>query len=184
MPPIPAARLTKAQRVAVREIVAGRRGRLSGPFIPSLRSPEFMNRLQRLGEYLRYDNALQPRLREMVILLTARQWTQRYEWHVHAPLAIAHGLKRDVVRAIAEGHRPPAMTRNEALVYDFYMELQRHRTVSDATYRRAVAAFGERGVIDLVGAAGYYATLAMIMNVARTPVPRGKTDVLATFPNS
>ena len=165
--------MNAAQRQAARDIAAGPRGRLYGPFVPALRSPEFMARLQQLGTYLRYDSALKPRLREMVILLTAREWTQQYEWHVHVPLAFEHGLSPRIVRAIAEGRRPRPMARDETVLWDFFMELQRTRGVSDATYRRARRQFGERGLVDLVGTAGYYATLAMLMNVARTPTPRG-----------
>jgi 4-carboxymuconolactone decarboxylase len=181
MPPIPAERMSEAQRAAADEIISGRRGELSGPFVPALRSPELMRRLQRLGEYLRYDHALAPRLRELVILLTAREWTQQFEWHVHAPLARDAGLASDIIDGIANGRRPSGMTRDEALVYDFVQELHRTRSVSDATYASAIEAFGEQGVIDMVAAVGYYTTLAMIMNVARTPAPGG-TPPLEPFP--
>lgn len=173
MPPIPPDRLTPAQRTAAEEIAAGRRGEVYGPFVPALRSPEFTRRLQALGEYLRYDHALEPRLREMAILLTAREWGQEYEWAIHAPVALEAGLAADVMDAIASGRRPATMRDDEALLYDFVGELLRRHEVGDETYARAVQAFGEQGVIDLVGAVGYYATLAMIMNVARTPLPPG-----------
>ena len=182
MPPIPAEKMTPAQRQAVEEIVAGRRGDVYGPFVPALRSPEFLRRLQRVGEYLRYDLALPPRSREMVIILTAREWTQDFEWDVHAPLALQAGLASSIVEAIKDGRRPLAMEETDALVYDFFVELQRSHTVSDATYASAVAAFGEQGVIDMVGAIGYYTLLAMIMNVARTPLPAGKMPVLPPLP--
>jgi 4-carboxymuconolactone decarboxylase len=173
MPPIPRAKLTRAQREAARELAAGPRGGVVGPFIPALRSPELMRRLQRLGEYLRYDNVLGPRLTELAILLTARAWTQQLEWGYHVASAVEQGIPRRVIATIAQGKRPARMARKDAVVYDFFMALQRRKSVSDATYRRAVAAVGEAGVIDLIGVIGYYTTLAMILNVARTPPPRG-----------
>jgi len=182
MPQLDAAQMDAAQKAAFDEIVGGRRGALYGPFVPALRSPEFMRRLQRLGEYLRYDSALPPHLREMAILLVAREWTQDFEWSVHAPMAREAGLPGAVIDGIAAGTRPAEMDTPAALVFDFVAELQRTRGVSDATYAKAVAAFGERGVIDLVGTCGYYATLAMIMNVARTPLPAGEAPVLPTLP--
>lgn len=169
MPPIPASRMTPEQKQAAAVVIQGPRGALIGPFIPALRSPEFMLRLQSLGEYLRYHSALGPKLGELVILLTARQWSQEFEWSVHTPLARKDGLKSEIIRAIAEGRRPPSMDADEALVFDFVDELARNRSVSDATYKSAVRQFGEQAVIDLVGAVGYYSTLAMLMNVARTP---------------
>jgi 4-carboxymuconolactone decarboxylase len=182
MPPIPRDEMSAAQREAADEIIAGRRGDLSGPFVPAIRSPEFTRRLQKLGEYLRYDHALPPPLREMVILLTARAWTQQYEWYVHEPIADRSGLAAGIVDAIADGRRPTDMSADEALVYDCVTELQATQSLSDHTYARVVRTFGERGVIDIVGAVGYYGTLAMIMNVAQTPLPRGATPRLQPFP--
>jgi 4-carboxymuconolactone decarboxylase len=178
MPPIPAEQMTPAQRQVAQEMTAGPRGGVIGPFIPALRSPEFTRRLQKVGEYLRYEPALPPKLREMAILLIAREWTQHFEWDVHAPLAEQAGLARSIIDAIANGRRPSAMAPEEALLYGFFMELQQTRGMTDATYADAVAAFGEQGVIDLVGIIGYYTTLAMIMNVARTPLPADKAPVL------
>ena len=173
MPPIPRALLTRAQKRAARELTAGPRGGVIGPFIPALRSPELMRRLQRLGEYVRYDNVLGPRLTELAILLTARAWTQELEWAYHAASAIAQGVPGRVVAAIAEGRRPARMAHSDAVIYEFFMALERRKSVPDATYRRAVRDLGEAGVIDLIGVIGYYTTLAMILNVARTPPPDG-----------
>jgi 4-carboxymuconolactone decarboxylase len=182
MPPIPLDAMTDAQREAVREISAGRRGGLIGPFIPAVRSPELMRRLQRLGEYLRYDSALEPRLRELAILVTARQWSQDFEWDVHAPIAREAGLAASVVDGVATGRRPDDMQPDEALLFDLCTELHRSRTVSDATYAAAVTTWGEQGVVDLVASIGYYTTLAMLMNVARTPLADGRRSTLPPLP--
>lgn len=179
MPPIPASRLTRAQKEAAAELTASPRGGVIGPFIPALRSPEFMTRLQRLGEYLRYRNVLGPRLTELLILLTARAWTQPLEWAIHEQSALERGIPRSVIDAIAAGRRPTRMVTDEAVVYDFFMELTRRQSVGDATYARAVKSFGERGVVDLVGVIGYYMMLAMLLNVARTPLPKGSKARLA-----
>ena len=126
-----------------------------------------MRRLQRLGEYLRYDAALPPALREMVILLTARSHKQSYEWSVHEPIARREGLSTTTIAALEADRRPDGMTPDETLVFEFFAELQATHDVSDATYGLAVERFGEQGVIDLVGLVGYYGTLALIMNATR-----------------
>lgn len=182
MPPIPRSKWTAAQRRAARELAATPRGGVFGPFVPALRSPEYMSRLQRLGEYVRYHCALGPRLTEFAILLTARAWTQQFEWMVHAKAARAAGVPRAKIDAIAAGRRPARLSASERVVYDFFGELERTRSVSDATYARASAALGEQGVVDLVGVVGYYTTLAMLMNVARTPLPLGETPALRPLP--
>jgi len=182
MPPIPRDKMTKAQKKAADELVAGRRGNLTGPFHPLLRSPEFMSRLQKMGEYLRFENALGQPLTEFVILLTARQWTQQYEFDAHQALALKAGVPREVINAIAEGRRPPALAEDQQIAYDFCTELHRNRSVSDATYALAVKKLGEQGVIDMIGVTGYYSTIAMVMNVARTPLAPGKAPPLPVFP--
>jgi alkylhydroperoxidase family enzyme len=137
--------------------------------VPLLRSPEVMSRARAMGDYLRYKSSLPPRLSEFVILITSRQWTQQYEWNTHSPIALEAGVKPDIVKAIAEGRRPERMDEEEEILYDFATELQKDQGVSDANYARAVAKFGERGVIDTVGIVGYYTMLAMVLNTARTP---------------
>jgi len=182
MPPIADADMTPEQKRAVADIVAGPRGSLVGPFIPLLRSPDFMGRLQRTGEYLRFNSAFETRLSELAILITARAWSQTFEWHHHRPIAEKAGLRASLIDAIAEGRRPTEMAMDEATIYDFLYELVRSHTVSEPTYRRTVAMFGERGVIDLIGIHGYYSLLAMILNVTHTPLPDGAKPGIAPLP--
>ena len=183
MPPIATDKMTDAQKKAAEELVAGPRGSLVGPFVPLLRSPEFLSRLQKTGEYLRFNTKLGSNISEFIILVTARQWTQQFEWDTHYALALKAGVKAETVAAVAEGHRPTGMSADEEIVYDFLAELRQNQSVSDATYSRAIKRFGEQGVIDMTGIAGYYSMLAMIMNVARTPLPPGKTPPLSLYPH-
>jgi 4-carboxymuconolactone decarboxylase len=148
--------------------------------VPLLRSPDLLSPLQKTGEYLRYRSALPPRLSEMAILLVARRWNQQFEWHIRAAIAAQSGLSVACIAAIAAGRRPDPMAPDEAAVHDFLQELQNNRSVSDATYTRLLELFGERGVVDLCGLCGYYTTLAMVMNVARTALPEGIPPPLET----
>jgi len=181
MPPIPADKMTPEQKKAAEEFLAERKIPVFGPFVPLLRSPEVMQRARAMGDYLRYRTVLPPKLNEFAILITARQWTQQYEWDVHHPIAIKAGLDAEIAKAVAEGRRPKAMPEEEEIIYEFCIELHRNQSVCDATYARAVARFGEQGVIDLVGVNGYYTFLAMALNVARTPTPKN-TMPLSPFP--
>jgi len=183
MPPIPAEKLTDAQKTAMAEFAAARKADVSGPFWPLLRSPEVMNRARAMGDYLRFTSVLPPRLSEFAIIITARQWTQNYEWDVHAPLAQQGGLKPSIIAAVADGRRPEDMGQDEDVLYTFCDELHHNQSISDATYDRAVKTFGEQGVIDLLGISGYYTMLAMVLNAARTPVPPGHSPALRAFPH-
>ena len=119
----------------------------------------------------------------MVILIAAREWTQQYVWNAHYPAALKAGLEREIADAIADGRRPTGMAEDEEIAYDLATEILRIKRVSDATYARAVAKFGEQGVIDLVSLVGYYNLLAIVMNATRTPLPDGPPEPLKRYPD-
>jgi 4-carboxymuconolactone decarboxylase len=181
LPAIPAEQMTEAQKKAAAEFTAARGLELSGPFVVLLRSPDLLNRVRAMGDYLRYNSALPPRLSEFVILIVARQWSQGYEWGAHYPSAVKAGIRPDVIDAIAHGRRPERLDQDQQILYDLCSELQRNQNVSDGTYGRAVAAIGERGVIDAVSITGYYTLLAMVLNTSRTP-PAPDAPVLPALP--
>ena len=171
MPPIPKERWTETQATAADEFTRMRGQQVFGPFALMLRSPEVMLRAAAMGDYMRYRTSLPPALNEFIILLTARHWSQQFEWYVHRPAALKAGLSETIVNAVAKNRRPDAMSSDEATVYEFITELFRLQRVSDATFARARERFGENGVIDMVGVAGYYSFLSMMMNTAQTAVP-------------
>src|SRR5471032_832198 len=175
---IPFEQLSAAQQVAAQAVIDGPRGALYGPFVPLIRSPELLNAAQRMGEYLRYRSAIGTRLSELAILVTAREWNQQVEWAIHEPIARASDIDAAIIAAIAGRRRPEGMAADEAKVYDFCIELHRHKRVSDATYAAALASFGEHGVVDLMGINGYYTFLAMVMNAAQTAVPASSAQPL------
>ncbi len=185
MPEIPPDKLTEAQKKALEQFTSKRGAPPTrGPFLALLRSPDVMTPAEVLGEYLQFKTVLPPKLREFVILITARQWTQDTEWNSHVNIAIKDGLSPEIAKALAAGQRPPAMAEDEAAVYDFCDELHRNQSVSDATYAKALAKFGEQGVVDMISVNGYYTWLAMIMNSVRaTPfTPIEGMPTMATFP--
>ena len=172
MPPLDPKTMTPAQAKVAQALAAGPRGGVKGPFIPLLRSPELMDRLQKVGEYLRFHSALQARISEFVVLVVARQWTQQFEWFVHVPLALDAGVKPETIASLAQGRRPDSMAADEEIAYDFCNELAQSKGVSEPTYRHALRQFGEQGVVDMLGVLGYFTTVSMVMNVAHTPPPK------------
>jgi len=182
MAPIPTDKLTEQQAKALSEFVAAR-GQPTDPWLVLLRSPEVMSRARGLSDYLRYQSIVPGWLREFVILMTARQWSQSYEWNSHYKLAIDEGLSVEIAQAILEGRRPEGMVEDEAILYDFCMELERNQSVSDATYARALERFGEQGIVETVSLMGYYTMISMVLNTARTPLPAGEKPALSPFPH-
>jgi len=174
MAEIPLDKMTPAQRSVAEAIMSGPRKGLSGPFNAWLRSPELADRLQKVGEYLRFNTSLDKRLNEMAIIMTAQHWGAQYEWFAHAPLALKAGLDPSIVEAIGAGRKPEKMRDDEAIIWEFTTQLRRDHGVDDAIYAKAVAAFGEQGVVDLIAVSGYYDVVSMTLNVAQVMPPAGE----------
>ena len=140
----------------------------TGPFNAYARSPGLGLLLLQVSDYVRFNSSLPPRLSEFAIMIAARQWSQPYEWRAHYPLAIKGGLDRQILVDLGAGTRPQGMKEDETALYDFCTELYRDKDVSDAAFKAALAKFGERGIMDLIGIIGYYdiASMALIVQKA------------------
>lgn len=181
LPVIPPDQYNEEQKQAAQEFESARKVPVFGPFEPLMHSPQLMNLSRAMGDYLRYKSAIGTTLSELAILITAREWTQDYEWHVHAPIALKAGIKQEIIDAIADGRRPDGMSEDEQIVYDFSIELHRNKRVSDLTWGRAQKRFGNQGVVDMTGINAYYTLLAMQMNAAEYPLPK-EAQKLPRFP--
>ena len=169
---IPLDQMTAAQRGVAESIMSGPRQKMSGPFNAWLRSPELADRLQKVGEYVRFKTSLDKRLNEMAILMTAQYWGASYEWYAHAPLAAKAGLAPETIKALGEGRKPDGMKDDEAIVWEFSAQLRRDHGVDDAIYAWALEKFGENGIMDLVAVNGYYDVVSMTLNVAHVVPPK------------
>jgi 4-carboxymuconolactone decarboxylase len=177
-PPLDPQAMTPDQKRVADAIAGGPRGGVRGPFNTWLRSPELADRLQKVGEYIRFRSSVPARLNEFAILITAREWTSQYEWYAHYPLALKAGLDPKIAADLAANKRPAGMKDDEKAVYAFCTELLRTKTVGDATFKAALDTLGEQGVVDLIGVTGYYGAVSMTLNVARVGVPPGEKPPL------
>jgi len=185
--PIPPAEMTAAQRKAVDDFVKVRPDGPFGFWWGYLRVPEVMIPFLQIQTHIHgvmetENGALGEKLTHFAMLIVARHWTQQVIWNLHDKSAIEAGLKPEVVEALASARRPPNMTEDEAVVYDFCTELLRNQSVSDPTYERMLAKFGERGVAEATLIQGEYTIMSMFMNVARTPLDPGTPLPLKPFP--
>jgi 4-carboxymuconolactone decarboxylase len=166
--------MSAPQRALRDAIFAGPRGqrkKLNGPFAIWLQAPEFGDLAQKLGAHCRYKTALEPRLSEFAILVTAHLWKAQYEWYAHAPMAEKAGVKPATIKAIKAGRAPATAPKDERALYDFIRELYKTKRVSDRNYKRVQALLGDAGTVELVGILGYYALISMTLNVFRAPLP-------------
>lgn len=171
--------LTEPQKEVYDDITGGVRGSIQGPFNAWLRSPALANTAQKLGEFCRFNNSLGPRLSEIAILITARKYKVQVEWYLHAQIAMDAGHIQATIDALLAGERPDfaaapgAEADRENMVYDYASELVANGRVSDAMHERALAMFGEEGVVDLVGVIGYYHLVSLTLNAFNVPLPDG-----------
>lgn len=182
LPPLAYDELTQDQRAAWEEYGQVRDGGTPGgpPWSVILRVPELLGPSVRMRlQNQRGDSPLPQIDAELVILMTAREWTQHYEWNAHSRAALRLGMDESVVDAIREGRRPDRMSREQEVLWDFTHELLHNKSVTDETYARAVQTFSEEATVEIAAVAGYYTYLAMIMNMARTPAE----SPMQPFPN-
>ena len=172
--PLPAqGAMTPAQREAAQALIDGPRKGVYGPFLPLLRSPALLERVARMGEYLRFESILDARVRELVTCAAARHVSNQFEWVMHAPLAVKAGVSEAAIEALRTGARPKQLPPDEEAALDFAHELLRTHGVSDATYAAALQSFGEQGLVELASLVGYFVMVSWVMNVARTPAMAG-----------
>lgn len=182
--PMPAPEtMNDAQRAAAQALIDGPRKGVYGPFLPLLRSPDLLDRVAKVGEYLRFGSGLDARVRELVTCATARHAGNQFEWLMHAPLAVKAGVGEAAIEQLRAGARPRGLAPDEECALDFAQELLHTHGVSDPTYARALAQFGEQAMVELSTLIGYFMMVNWLMNVARTPAQLGaQGKALEAFP--
>jgi 4-carboxymuconolactone decarboxylase len=176
--------MTAAQREAAQALIQGPRKGVYGPFLPLLRSPVLLDRVAKMGEYLRFESVLDARVRELATCAVARHVSNQFEWTMHAPLAAKAGVGQATIEALRLGARPKNLPAEEEAALDFTRELLQTHGTSEPTYQAALAAFGEQGVVELATLVGYFAMVCWVMNVARTPAQASAPGPgIAAFPS-
>ncbi len=172
-------KMDAAQRAVHDRIVSGPRGRIQGPLRAALHNPELADKWQALGALLRYGTSLPPRLSELAILVTGRACDSPFEWYAHRAEAEKIGIEQPIIDAILAGTEPLGLSPDDAAVYRYAVELNRHNSVSDTTYAAALARFGEKTVVELTALIGYYTMVAMTLNCHEIPLPEGVAPAFA-----
>ncbi len=185
LPAIPEDELTPEQRSLIDSIRSGPRGqfKMSGPFYCYLHAPAFGELAQKLGAHCRFGTKVPPRLSEFAILVTAQHWKSHYEWAAHAPIAERQGVKPETIRDLRVGRAPKTAPKDERAIHAFIKEIYRDKRVSNRTYQSVRALLGDAGTVELVGLLGYYAMVAMTLDVFRMPVPAGQPLPFAEPPS-
>lgn len=172
------ARLSAEQQLVADEVAAGPRGDVRGPVRLWLHSPELAGLAQKLGEFLRWRTVLQPRISELIILVTARHYDSHYIWFNHAPLALKHGLSPQAMEDIRNRKTPLELGEDEAAAYRLASEVLSRNGATDETLARARQFFGDRGVIEVGALIAHYHSGAIALSFSDITLPDGTKECL------
>ena len=167
------------QKEVAHAMTQGPRGHATGLMGLWLHNPDLADRMQRVGEYLRFHGTLPGKLTEMVILVIAREWRCYHEWLIHAPLAERKGLSVEIIDAIREQRIPAFTSPDEENVYAYVRQMLLEHRVADATFAAVRDAFGPAAIIELAGLMGHYLIGAATLNAVDYDLPPGAA---APFP--
>ncbi len=173
LPLVDPATMTDRQR-EIADRIAGRRGAVRGPFQVWLNSPELCEKVEALGAFCRFESALPLRLRELSLLIAARHFDAQYSWNAHVAKAVEEGIPQDAIDALARHERPVFAFAEDAIFYDFCVELLTTHFVSDATFARALEQFGAEALVDTIGSLGNFTMLGMLLNAFQVDLQEGK----------
>ena len=165
--------MTSRQLEVYEQILSGRRSALIGPLVAAIYSPDLARPWSELGQYLRFDADIPPRLKELAITLIGRRWSSEVEWWVHSNLAIGEGISQDVMDAIRLGRAPVFTAEDEAEVYSFVRHIQLDGHVPQALYDALKARLGLTPLIELGALVGYYNMVAITLNLHQIALPDG-----------
>lgn len=166
-PEVDLATATATQREVAEEMKAGPRKAVIGPFIPLLHAPELARRIQKVGEYLRFESSLPKDILECAIITVARRWNSEFEWKIHSDLALKAGVPEEIVTGLAHNTDVAEFAQPYRGVVEFCRLALDSGDVGEAHFNEMQSRHGLQGVLELLTICGYYSTLAMFLNTAR-----------------
>jgi 4-carboxymuconolactone decarboxylase len=136
---------------------------LQGPGGIRLHSPRMAAALHETNQYLRAEAGIEPAVRELAILVTARENECQFEWAAHEPAAVAAGVTTDVIETVRHRRDTKGLGETEAIVIRLGREIFAAHRVSSETFAAALRLFGQRGLVDVVSLMGQYAATAAVL---------------------
>ncbi|MCP4179131.1 MAG: carboxymuconolactone decarboxylase family protein [bacterium] len=155
---------------------------IAGPFEAWLHSPEFADKAQEVGKFVRFNTSLSSNLSELVILTVARYWNCQNEWSIHEPFAVDAGLDRKIINAINHSEKIEFNNEKESIVYDYTKQLLEKQFIEDSLYAKILNSFNEKTIVELTGLIGYYSMVALTLNAFQIRVPQKVAPKLSDCP--
>ena len=151
---------------------------LQGPSGIRLYSAKSAASLQVVNRQLRFESGIAPRIREIAILITAREMDSQFEWVAHEPEALKVGVPQQTIDAIKHRRPTSGLDERDAAVIALGRQIWRDHKVDSATFANAKALFGPHQLVDLVLLMGNYAGTAALLTAFDMQLPAGKKPLL------
>ena len=143
-----------------------------------LHNPAAAGHLTSMGATLRFQSAMPEDLKELAIILVAREWDSGIEWTGHAVAAARAGVSDAAIEGIRTGQAPDCLDGIQADIARFVQQMIREKDVSDQNFEAVRAALGDRGVVDLTMTVSYYTALALAQIALRPEMGEGRVSTL------
>ncbi len=148
-------------------------GQFGGPFDPWIRSPEVAQRAMSLGNYIWERTSVGRRIVELAIIVTGRHWRSNVEWVAHARMAREQGVSDAVIQAVFDQRMPNDAPDDELLTIEVCRALHETQDLPKKLYDRAIAMWGEHGLMDIIQTIGFYTFVSMTLNTFNIPTGDG-----------
>jgi len=146
---------------------------LRGPMGIRLYSPKLGEMQRELNQYLRFESGLSGPIRELAILVSARETDNQFEWTAHEPVARKEGLSDAAIDAVKNRKSIAGLADDQVAVIELGREIFEHKEVSQETFNRALNAFGKQGLVNVVSLMGSYASTAVLLKTFDMQLPAG-----------
>lgn len=143
-----------------------------------LHRPKPTGYLTSMGAQLRFHSAMPENLKELAIIVIARELKSDIEWTAHAALASRAGVSDASIEAIRTGKAPDALSGDEQVIARFVLKLVRDRESPDDVYEPAAKRLGTQGIVDLTLTCSYYTAINMAQVALKPEMEPGKQSTL------
>lgn len=143
-----------------------------------LNSPKAAGHLTSMGAQLRFQSAMPENLKELAIILVAREWNSAIEWTGHAVLAAKAGVNDSAIEAIRTGKAPDGLMGDEVVIARYIYEALRNKEISDDTFAAVHRLLGDQGITDLTLTVSYYTALAIAQIALKPEMGGGRVSTL------
>ena len=143
-----------------------------------LHNPQAAGHLTSMGATLRFQSAMPEDLKELAIILVAREWDSGIEWTGHAVAAARAGISDEAIEGIRTGQAPGCLAGQQADIARFVQQMIREKDVSDENFEAVRSFLGDRGVVDLTMTVSYYTALALAQIALRPEMGGDRVSTL------